>query len=324
MFGLRVVIVRVGRDWSDAIELTDWIVSIDPVSLERRPVRVSDVEEIVSAAGDRVALRLLHGLPSTSGVLDEGLVDDLLVRVHSELSRLGQEFAQPMRLRSLLAPIVEEIRHLQPGVPIRVVDVGCGLGYAIRWLARYGDLGDDVELIGCDLNLSLITEARRLAALDCVRCRFEAADAFRLDEPATIVTSSGVVHHFRDSNLEEFFASHDSSTVRAFVHFDVTPAHAWLRYIGAWVFHRSRMREPLSRHDGLVSAMRAHDDRTLATAAARGADWADVAIYGPVGCGSAFVNVMRPVIGLAPDLVPAVTDRLGPKASRLHGLDQLP
>jgi len=36
---------------------------------------------------------------------------------------------------------------------------------------------------------------------------------------------------------------------------------------GAWLFHYIRMREPLSQHDGVISARRAHTAATLLAAA---------------------------------------------------------
>src|SRR5208282_6008718 len=46
--------------------------------------------------------------------------------------------------------------------PLRVVDVGCGIGYNIRWLAAHTTLPSErVELTGVDLNSGLIHEANR-------------------------------------------------------------------------------------------------------------------------------------------------------------------
>jgi SAM-dependent methyltransferase len=300
-----------------ALELSDLIVDIDPVTLTRRRVRVADVEARFAAVGDRWAIRLLRGLRSTDGYLDTDAVDNLLVRVHSELSRLGRELALPMRLRALLAPVVAEIRAQGHDGPVRIVDVGCGTGYATRWLARRGDLGPDVEYVGCDYNAALIAEAQRLATGEGLPCTFEVADALHRSQAATIVTSSCLLHHFRDGALHAFFAAHDPESARAFLHFDITPSPAALRFVGAWIFHVARMRLALSRHDGVISAMRAHADATVARAATAGAPWAEVSILGPAGTGSVFVNILRPVVGLDPVLAAGVRARLGRRAQRL-------
>ena len=87
--------------------------------------------------------------------------------------------------------------------PIRIVDIGCGTGFVIRWLSANGSLGDDVELMGVDFNVALLNEAQRLATIENLRCKFAVANAFRLAEPATIFISTGILHHFRDDILDE-------------------------------------------------------------------------------------------------------------------------
>ncbi|MGH1504789.1 MAG: class I SAM-dependent methyltransferase [Acidimicrobiales bacterium] len=298
------------RDWAETLEVTDLLLAVDDDG-RRLPVAVEEVAAAFEATGDAWGARIVRRLPRQGSHLDPDAVDRLLVAVHGELSRLTSDLGQPFRLRALLRPIVAELREQGHDGPIRVVDVGCGTGFTIRWLTAKGDLPTGVELVGCDLDPALVAEARRLADLDGIACRFEAADAFALDDPATILTSAGVIHHFRDDALRRFFAAHDPTHVQAFVHFDTTPHAPWLRYLGAWLFHLARMRLEISRHDGVVSAMRTHGDAELVAAAAAGAPWADVALLGPAGTGSPFVNVLRPVIGTIPALSAGVRRRLG-------------
>ncbi|MFZ4516732.1 MAG: hypothetical protein ACOYN3_10525, partial [Acidimicrobiia bacterium] len=78
-----VAALRPRATWGDALELSDLIVDIDPVTLTRRPVRVADVSASLAETGDRWAIRLLHGLPSSDGYLHADAVDALLVRVHT-------------------------------------------------------------------------------------------------------------------------------------------------------------------------------------------------------------------------------------------------
>jgi SAM-dependent methyltransferase len=153
--------------------------------------------------------------------------------------------------------------------PIRVVDLGCGLGFVVRWLAAHGALGADVELVGADCNRALVVAAQRLADEERLPCRFVAANAFRLDEPADVIVSTGVLHHFRDGALTAVFADHERAPIAGFVHVDIRPSA--IAPIGSWIFHRARMRQPLARFDGVRSAVRAHDHRTLCRAAAAGA-----------------------------------------------------
>ena len=111
------------------------------------------------------------------GVLDAGYVDALGVRVHCELQRLGEELQPGRRVAALLAPLVARVRGPGGGA-VRVVDVGCGLGYVVRSLAATSALGPDVELVGVDLNPVLVAEAGRLAGQEGLSCWFVRGGAF--------------------------------------------------------------------------------------------------------------------------------------------------
>ncbi|MFI7540745.1 class I SAM-dependent methyltransferase [Actinoplanes sp. NPDC049599] len=238
-------------------ELTDLLWAADPVSGERLPVRREAVIAQLEKGGQRRAARLARKLPARDGVLVAGEIDALQIRVHCELQRLGEELQLPRRV----AEWVLRFRQSRGSEPIRVVDVGCGLGYVVRWLAAYGVLGPGVELVGVDLNRALVERAGELAAAEGLRCRFVAGDALAPgvagdDGRATVVISSGLLHHLPATALPGFFAAQRALEVAAFAHWDIDPG-PWTT-LGAWVFHRARMREPVSRHDGVLSARRAH------------------------------------------------------------------
>lgn len=247
----------------DLIELTDLLIDIGPDGV-RRSVRLADVLDVAVARGDRWGERILRSFPTSGGMLDDEWVDRVMVAVHVEIQRLSEEFRHGARMAGHLVPVLEGLRRAGHPPPYRIVDVGCGTGYVIRWLAA--NLHDpDVELVGVDLDPALVAAARSLAATDGVRCRFEVADAFALDEPATVLCSTGVAHHFRGDDLGRFFASHERSDAAAFVHVDFQPSR--IAPIGAWLFHHTRMRLAISRHDGVRSAQRAHPTEVLAAAA---------------------------------------------------------
>lgn len=246
-------------------ELSDLIVDYDPDTLARRGVSKAAVLARLEGAPHRVAARM----PTTpSGELDPVAMDGVLVRAHLELQRLHEEFRVPQTVGLLLAPMIEHVRRTRGG-PIRVVDLGCGLGFVLRWLARHGALGRDVELVGVDYNRALVKAATTLATEDDLPCRFLVANAFRLSQPADIVLSTGVVHHFRDDDLVRLFREHEAGAPLGFVHVDIRPG--LLASVGSWIFHVARMREPLAQFDGYWSAVRAHPVSTLLDAAARGA-----------------------------------------------------
>jgi hypothetical protein len=153
---------------------------------------------------------------------------------------------------------------------VRVVDLGCGLGYIVRWLAAGRRLGFGVDLVGADCNRALVNGAQRLADDEGIACRFVCGNAFALGEPADVIMSTGVLHHFRGDALTAVFADHErAASVQAFVHVDIRPSR--LAPIGSWIFHRARMRQRLAQLDGVRSAVRAHRADVLCAAATSGA-----------------------------------------------------
>ncbi len=290
------------------LEITDLIVDCDPDTLERRPVRRDAVVEKLASLGQRRAAKLVAKLPVRDGILDEAQVDALFVRAHTELQRLEEEFMQGDRVRSLLAPLIEVLRESKVPGPYRVVDVGCGLGYVTRWLAARGNLGADVELYGCDYNRALVAAASEAAKGERLRCEFKVANAFRLADPATIFTSSGFLHHFRGPHLAQMFREQDAAGAQGVLHFDVK--RTWLAPLGAWLFHESRMREAIARHDGTLSAIRAHPAQTLLGAAKEGAPGLRFTLFdGKVGP-LPILRTMHALVGVRPPWADALTSKL--------------
>jgi 2-polyprenyl-3-methyl-5-hydroxy-6-metoxy-1,4-benzoquinol methylase len=251
-------------------EISDLIVDYDAATLARRDVMKQHVlDTLRDGRVPSRAVRVARTLVEQRGYVDRAHVDGILVRSHLELQRLHEEFRVGATVRSLLVPMLALIRTSITQRPIRVVDLGCGMGFILRWLAARGQLGDDIELIGADYNVALIDAAQRLADEEQLRCKFVVANAFDLETPAHAVISTGVLHHFRGDSLAQVFAQHQQSTALGFVHVDIRPSK--IAPLGAWVFHQARMREPLARFDGFWSAVRAHSTQTLLDAVAQGA-----------------------------------------------------
>ncbi|MFE9423613.1 class I SAM-dependent methyltransferase [Kitasatospora sp. NPDC006697] len=300
------------------LEISDLITAVDPAG-RRLPVSRAEVVERLRAAGDVRAARLVAGLPADpDGVLDPAAVDRLLIGVHTELQRLSEELRIGDRLVQLLGPLFAAIRSTGAAGPYRLVDVGCGLGYLVRRLAATGALGPRVELVGVDLDAALVGEADRLARAERLDCRFVHGDAFALPEAATVYVSTGVLHHFPEPALAAFFRAQGDSPALAFCHYDI--AATGLAPVGAWVFHRARMRHPLGRHDGVASARRAHGDETLLRAAA--ASGMRPLLYEPRRVANPFCTTLRPVLGLRPQLEAPLRRELGRAARRLLGPEQ--
>jgi SAM-dependent methyltransferase len=280
------------------LEITDllWPFDADRALL---PVMKADVVARLTECGQDHAARIVSRMPVVNGALDPGYVDALGLRVHRELQRLGEELQFGRRVAAALGPVVAELRR-SVGSPVRIVDVGCGLGFVVRSLASTSVLGPDVELVGVDLNSALIAEAARLAKCEGLACRFIQGDAFEPavaidDGPGSIVISSGLMHHLPASGLAEFFAAQARLRVAAFAHWDIAPC-LWST-IGAWVFHQARMREPVSRHDGVLSARRAHPAAVLQAAARAGAPAYDVRVLEGPRWHPRALDVLRPVAG---------------------------
>lgn len=295
-------------------EISDLVVDYDPVTLRRRPVAREAVVARLLAAGNRRAAAIAARLPVRGALLDDQEVDAVLVRAHLELQRLHEEFRNGERLLLFLRPLIAAVRATRPG-PVRVVDVGCGLGYAMRWLAARGGLGPDVTLCGVDYNATLVRAANRLAEAEGLRCPFFVANAFQLAQPATLYTSTGVLHHFRGADLPHFFAEQARSPALGLLHLDIRPS--WATPLGAWIFHQARMRDPLARHDGTLSAVRAHTAQTLLAAVHVGAPGLRPVLGDSGGGPLGILHLMQALLVLRPPVFEAFGANLGPLARRL-------
>jgi 2-polyprenyl-3-methyl-5-hydroxy-6-metoxy-1,4-benzoquinol methylase len=300
-------------------EITDLIVQYDARSLERVKVRKHDVVETFRMYSNRQAVRAVEAFPEQDGILDEREIDRHLLKVHWEMQRLAEEFYHGHRVWELLRVVIASMRHAGLRETIRIVDVGCGIGYVIRWLAANVPLRDySIELVGMDLNGTLINEANRLATAEELPCRFVQGDAFSKEHPGHIFTSTGVIHHFRGVDLLQFMGQHEQPETHALLHFDFQP---WLLApVGAWFFHYLRMRTAVARHDGVLSAARAHDARTLTETARKALPEFASGIYGAKIWNTPAPRVFHTLVGLRRSLVEGFQRQLGRRRSRLGEL----
>lgn len=190
-----------------------------------------------------------------------------LVACHYEIQRLALELRQGPRMARLVRRALEAVGRVRPDAPRRVVDVGCGIGYVLRWIAAHpGCVPPGTALVGADFNGALIDEARRLAEVEGLEVSFVVADAFSLEAPATVFISSGVLHHVPRQALPAFFAGQRQAAVSIHADFQQSP----LGPLGAWLMHAARMERPLARYDGVLSAVRAYPGAVLLAAAREG------------------------------------------------------
>lgn len=286
-------------------EISDLIVDYDAATLARRDVtKQSILDRLRAGRAPRGAIRVAERLATDGAHVERAHVDGILIRSHLELQRLHEEFRVGETVRALLRPMLAVIRAAITERPIRIVDLGCGMGFVLRWLAARGELGPDVELVGADYNVALVTAAQRLADQERLRCRFTIANAFELETPAHVVISTGVLHHFRGDALARVFAQHQQSTALGFVHADIRPSK--IAPLGAWIFHQARMREPLAKFDGFWSAVRAHPTRTLIDAIREGAPGFACATVDARPGLMALLRIFHAAIGIRRELAPAL------------------
>lgn len=299
---------------SDSPEISDEIASFDSATLQRLPVTKQQVVSRFSELGNRQAVRVARNIAERDGQLDPDAVDRILINSHAEMQRISEEFQHGHRVRELLVPLLQCLRT-QFSTRIRIVDIGCGTGFVIRWLAKQGRLEPDVQLTGVDFNHALVNEARRLASIENLDCRFEVANAFSLSEPASIFLSTGVLHHFRGEHLLRFFDEHNRSKAAAFVHFDFQPSV--FAPFGSWLFHTIRMREPLAKHDGVLSAIRAYDQNHLLNVARSKASDFRCAMYSSRVWRLPLSRVFHAVLGIREPLLESFIAALGRRRIRI-------
>lgn len=101
-----------------------WSFSLDG---QRQPVVKADVVATLHDRGQDRAGRLVDRMRDNAGILDANAVDALGLRVHRELQRLGEELQLGRRVAALIRALTPHL-GFEGADPIRVVDVGCGLG----------------------------------------------------------------------------------------------------------------------------------------------------------------------------------------------------
>ena len=304
-----------GADYSP--EISDAIVSFDPETLQRRPVAKSQLLKEFSELGNQKATRIIARIPDSDGVLDTAAVDRLLVTSHCEMQRMSEEFQHGKRVGELLKPLMRALRDGGITRRIRIVDIGCGTGFVVRWLIANAYLGDEAEVIGADFNEALIKEARRLSDRENLNCTFIVANAFRLAQPADIFLSTGILHHFRGDGLAELLRQHRDA--QAFVHFDFHSSP--MAPFGSWLFHAARMREPLAKHDGVLSAVRAHKSRHLLAVARTAAPDFVSKIYGTRLWRLPVPRVFHSLVGIRPQYHEAFIRNMGSRIASLGKIE---
>jgi 2-polyprenyl-3-methyl-5-hydroxy-6-metoxy-1,4-benzoquinol methylase len=154
--------------------------------------------------------------------------------------------------------------------PLRILDVGCGDGDALRQIARWAEKKRiDVRLIGLDLNPETVSLASEATPAEC-GIEFVAGNVFAYEpqEPIDVIVSSLFMHHLNDEEIVRFIAWMERHARLGWFVNDlsraVTPYRLFKLLAKAARWHR------FVQHDGPVSiarAFRTEDWRRLCAAA---------------------------------------------------------
>ena len=151
---------------------------------------------------------------------------------------------------------IRRVVRRNPGLTLRVLDVGCGEGDMLRRLHRWAiRTGRSIELTGLDLNAQG-NAAAQAATPSGIPINFHTADVFapqlgRFD----VIISSLFTHHLTDDQIVEFLRLMEAhSTLGWFIndlHRSRLAYHGFQALSAAAGWHR------FVRHDGPVSVARA-------------------------------------------------------------------
>ncbi len=176
-----------------------------------------------------------------------------------ELQSCLRDIARVNRLtfahRSTLAWLGELAARIPRGRPLRIVDVGCGYGDALRRVHRWAiERGVPVELTGIDLNADAI-RAAQAATIHGEQIRWVHGDAFSIDASVIdVVVSSLLTHHLEDAEIVRFLQWMEATARLGWLindlHRTAFPYRAFSLLVKLFSFHR------FVRHDGLVSIRR--------------------------------------------------------------------
>ncbi len=155
--------------------------------------------------------------------------------------------------------------------PLRIVDVGCGYGDALRRIHHWAAARNlPVELTGIDLNPDAIRAARE-ATPATTGITFLAGNVYDWNPPegVDIVLSSLLTHHLRDAEIVDFLAWMEATARLGWfindLHREPMPYRLFRTLVRFTRWH------PFVKHDGPVSILRSfrpEDWRRLCAAAA--------------------------------------------------------
>ncbi len=170
------------------------------------------------------------------------------------------------------------------GQPIRILDVGCGYGDALRRIERWAsERFVAVELTGIDMNPDAVAIAAE-ATSPGSRIRWVTADIFAYTpaEPVHLVVSSLFAHHLSDSGVVGFLQWMERHATLGWFINDLSRAAAPYHLLR--LFAKLAHLHPFVQHDGPASIARAftaEDWQRLCAAAGLGGNAISIQAFTP-------------------------------------------
>lgn len=176
--------------------------------------------------------------------------------------RLALALADIRRVNRLLGGHATSLAGLRPFLslekagPVHVLDVGCGDGEFLRYLAGHCRREEiPCRLTGWDFNPKTLDQARQASA-GYPEIAFRQRDLRNQPKfpEGTLVICNLFLHHFTDTQIRELLAHWLSQGPRAIV---VNDLHRnSVAYYLFWLFGLIFMRSPIARSDGRISILR--------------------------------------------------------------------
>jgi 2-polyprenyl-3-methyl-5-hydroxy-6-metoxy-1,4-benzoquinol methylase len=214
-----------------------------------------------------------------------------LQRDLENLASLNRYFGSHRLMRRFLAA------WLRRGRVYRILDLCTGFGDIPRVMVAWArPRGISVRIDAIDANPSTI-EIARLHSARAPEIRYECADvlAFEAGERYDLVCCSLALHHFSEDDAVRLLRRCRELSHRFALVADLerSPATA----LGVWALTQFIYRDPMTRHDGRVSARRAFSFREMRMLA-EAAEWEDFGHARFAFCRQAIWLDRREVIGV--------------------------
>lgn len=194
-------------------------------------------------------------------------------------SVLAESLREVWRLNRLVGAtrvLWSDAEKMLPPSRATLLDVGTGAADTpiafLKWGSEQGLL---LDITGLDLSPDMLDEARRrVADRPVTLVKGDARHLPFADASFDVVTALGVLHHFDEADASRMITEMWRVARAGIVVVDLERSYA-TQVVGTWAL-RVLTRNPLTRHDGLISIRRSYTLRELGTLAEatglRGAD----------------------------------------------------